>query len=744
MDVDLADLDVSGNIAAGGEDMNIGRTRGEAQSMGYHTSIDKTMPDGSVEKTAPSTLFEAMDISPLMSGGPFGGQIKELAYNVYTSGQELTNAMNMIDKPNLDPQTRQMWEAKIIRLREKNTRAQANLNSRKAGLQRGFDSIKNGEWGDLGGHKGFLIDALEKHGDKLSPEQRTEATRAIYNFGSGGSRAALMAAASVEDTIIGGRVSAYFGQREDTGRNKDAWDKNHQKQFRQFLNFNGEGVNVGNIVSAKGGGGTDKQKGAGIDPSPAAAAASAEWMFNQMMQSGIPPKDFLHKMANEVWGDDFAARSQNPAYRKWLNQTSAAMGDQWQAAARAKEGGKTYKFKPENYTKEFDKAGENIIAGGGPRAGLDGGGTTEGAGAVMGAGGGTAGGGYRDRMGEVTTGTGDDKKIWRIDPETGDWQQKNKVPGKEGQFKWDFIDPSQERMMESEILAEMARIDDVPSHLVGDGLTAFLENKTNAELEQLANIRAAAGIVEEDKKRRGTGGSRTLAGGFIPNFAKKFAPNFSREGKHGMYRGYIPSPNRQLEEAKDREVTALMERGYSRGEASDSLYVQEHPSITSNNLRIKDIAAKGYVPNYGVGVFNRIDEPMGGHQGVDRAKSEGANINTYGRRGSVPSFSNNIAGNYVPNFEAAAKQINSAAESFGEIAKAAGKLTDNLGNKRSGQDEIEQMISFGEKSTHTANINVNIDGSVQAIPNAIAQAVIDWSKGNILKGGGYFPPNRKR
>ena len=53
-----------------------------------------------------------------------------------------------------------------------------------------------------------------------------------------------------------------------------------------------------------------------------------------------------------------------------------------------------------------------------------------------------------------------------------------------------------------------------------------------------------------------------------------------------------------------------------------------------------------------------------------------------------------------------------------------------------------QSISSSEHTSNT-NVNVNVNGSVEAIPNAVAQAVIDWSKGNIMKGGGYFPPARR-
>jgi len=338
--------------------------------------------------------------------------------------------------------------------------------------------------------------------------------------------------------------------------------------------------------------------------------------------------------------------------------------------------------------------------------------------------------------GTVSVGKGDDKQTWKLDPETGEWQRQVKTAS--GELAWRYVDPSEVREFEGQVFSELAE-KDITETLQGEALDRRLARMSNEQLEELANLKMAKKVLEEERKRRRVSDNQ---GGFL---AKGFVPNFARgSGAGGKFRGFIPNYSSQLEEAKDREITALMARGYSRSEAAGSVYVQEHPAISSNNLRIKDIAAKGYVPNFGVGVFNRIDEPLGAGQGISRARSEGANINTYGSRrgGNVPNFTNNAPMGYVPNFEAATQQIDAAAASFGEeISKAAENLAGSIANQ-SQKDDIEQVINMGVNTSQTANINVNIDGTVKAIPNAIAQAVIDWSKGKMIRGGGYLPPNR--
>ena len=159
--------------------------------------------------------------------------------------------------------------------------------------------------------------------------------------------------------------------------------------------------------------------------------------------------------------------------------------------------------------------------------------------------------------------------------------------------------------------------------------------------------------------------------------------------------------------------------------------------------------ASRHVPNFGVGVFNRIDEPLGPQQRINRARTEGANINTYGRKvGNVPSFSAQVqaAGAYVPNFEAQQKQMKTAIDAFDSVAKSVQQVNENWA-KGTGTDGIEGRVEEIAKvePTHSekANINVTVGGTVNAMPNAIAQAVIDWSKRKMINGGGYFPPHRQ-
>ena len=143
-----------------------------------------------------------------------------------------------------------------------------------------------------------------------------------------------------------------------------------------------------------------------------------------------------------------------------------------------------------------------------------------------------------------------------------------------------------------------------------------------------------------------------MAGGFVANFA--------RGNTNNMYRGWSPNFTRELYEARNREVGALVNRGYDPLEAAESVYVARHPAIQSNDANL--------------GVFNRIDEPLGPSQGITRARNEGQPIDSYGTDRAVPAFhasaKTSRVGGTVPNFEAQQKQMNHAVEAFGELGRA--------------------------------------------------------------------------
>ena len=192
-------------------------------------------------------------------------------------------------------------------------------------------------------------------------------------------------------------------------------------------------------------------------------------------------------------------------------------------------------------------------------------------------------------------------------------------------------------------------------------------------------------------------------------------------------KGFVPNFNigGAVDDAIKRETSGLMNRGLSKSAAKSSIYVSTHPNITSNAGNL--------------GVFNKIDESKGASQGINRARREGQSVNTYGTKSSVPSFYASAQQSHVdiPNFAEAQHQMN---EAFGEMTKAAESITNSI----SKTDEVKQIqsISSSEQTSNT-NVNVNVKGSIEAVPNAVAKAVIDWSKSNMVKGGGYFPPNRK-
>ena len=90
----------------------------------------------------------------------------------------------------------------------------------------------------------------------------------------------------------------------------------------------------------------------------------------------------------------------------------------------------------------------------------------------------------------------------------------------------------------------------------------------------------------------------------------------------GYASGYIPNFADPLREAISREVGA--------GVNPSQVYVDQHSSL------------KSPMNPSGLMVANRRDEPLGGIQGINRARKEGANAQTYG-----------AAGGFVPNFAAA-------------------------------------------------------------------------------------------
>jgi hypothetical protein len=309
----------------------------------------------------------------------------------------------------------------------------------------------------------------------------------------------------------------------------------------------------------------------------------------------------------------------------------------------------------------------------------------------------------------------------RIDPVTGD-------PVEGG----NLINEDQFYMMAQSAMKNLGMLQEAYK-TSGGGL-----NMNMAQLQALASLESAREMMEEEEKRRRMfnkpGGN--FAQGFVPNFAAK--PNFAAGPKKSLYRGRSTNFTKELYAAKTREIQALVNRGYDQSSAERSVYVAEHPAITSNNARLSDV---GNIPNFGVGVFNRIDEPLGPSQGIHRARREGESINTYGTK--VPTFHAGIdaaRAPVVPNFEAQQAQLDTAVGAFGEIAKAAESMSNSM-NKADGVKQVQSISS--SENTSNANVNVNVRGSIEAVPNAIAQAVIDWSRRNAIKGGGYFPPQRR-
>ena len=137
---------------------------------------------------------------------------------------------------------------------------------------------------------------------------------------------------------------------------------------------------------------------------------------------------------------------------------------------------------------------------------------------------------------------------------------------------------------------------------------------------------------------------------FARNNFEWYYPDTDRK-KKGLSSGFIPNFSNALNDAITREK--------SSGLSSSQIYTDTHPSLKNKNNPM------------GLMVANTRDEPLGGFQGINRAKKEGRNPSTYGggmSSGFIPNFA--IFG---PGAEdvSALKELNDALKAISEKIKDA-------------------------------------------------------------------------
>ena len=216
------------------------------------------------------------------------------------------------------------------------------------------------------------------------------------------------------------------------------------------------------------------------------------------------------------------------------------------------------------------------------------------------------------------------------------------------------------------------------------------------------NIKGVKAREKMEERLRG----RRFAG-HIPNFiyptSSRFVPNFYGE---------------ELKKAKRREVNGLMDRGYTFSEAQKNIYVGRHSSITANDQNL--------------GIFNRIDEPRGPQQGINRALSEGKSVNSYGTGASK---------GYLPNF------IDDDDDDKGFIGKFFGSLEKKLHSNKGGAGHLgaaverlpgvglmgKAMKGLNSEAKQLAKILREADKSSEEYHGALAQlAIVEKERIDIL------------
>ena len=139
--------------------------------------------------------------------------------------------------------------------------------------------------------------------------------------------------------------------------------------------------------------------------------------------------------------------------------------------------------------------------------------------------------------------------------------------------------------------------------------------------------------------------------------------------------GYIPNFADPLKKAIDREMAA--------GVSASQIYVDRNSSLVNSKNPM------------GLMVANTRDEPLGGIQGIDRAKKEGRNPRTYGMGGGyVPNFAKSFTidgaqakadfQKFIGIFSSSSKTIQKDAEETGKkLSGGFGKLFDSVGKVQS-------------------------------------------------------------
>lgn len=196
--------------------------------------------------------------------------------------------------------------------------------------------------------------------------------------------------------------------------------------------------------------------------------------------------------------------------------------------------------------------------------------------------------------------------------------------------------------------------------------------------------------------------------------------------KKSSANGFLPNFADPIKDAVGREMSA--------GVPASQIYIDQNSSLKS-----------AMNPN-GLMVANRIDEPMGGSQGIARARKEGSNPMTYGAaRGFVPNYANigsfQTQGNSITSNQASINQpaVNTAAAAAAAssvVISAASQAAAKLSLPKSTARSITQYPKVNADTFSDKNSQVSGEkmlGTIFAIQGALSvlQGVVGEVSGEM-------------
>lgn len=206
---------------------------------------------------------------------------------------------------------------------------------------------------------------------------------------------------------------------------------------------------------------------------------------------------------------------------------------------------------------------------------------------------------------------------------------------------------------------------------------------------------------------------------FARNNFEWYYPDTDADRKNkGLSSGFVPNFSQALNDAIAREK--------SSGLSSSQIYTDTHPSLKNKNNPM------------GLMVANTRDEPLGGFQGVNRAKREGRNPSTYGggmSSGFVPNFATGPikpSQDYLNAMNAALKSVTSTIDKTDKsVAKFGDEVSKSGTSVGGGKGLLDKTKgALGGAGRYAKDNALSLGFGLQAIASSIGEvAGNDETKG---------------